>query len=65
MLFALGDGRAQPAGRRAAEASVRPATGISHLRKLTAAGFLTVEAHGRRRYDRPAGPQVARLLDLG
>ena len=32
------------------------ATASSHLRQLTDAGLLAVEAHGRHRYYRLAGP---------
>ncbi|MFC6081258.1 ArsR/SmtB family transcription factor [Sphaerisporangium aureirubrum] len=63
MLLALADGRALPAGRLADEAGVSAATGSSHLGKLTAAGLLAVEARGRHRYFRLAGPEVARLIE--
>src|SRR5579875_2723272 len=63
ILLALGDGRALPASRLADEAAVSPATASSHLRKLTAAGLLTVETHGRHRYYRLAGPDVGRLIE--
>jgi DNA-binding transcriptional ArsR family regulator len=63
MLLALDDGRALPASRLASEAGVSPATASSHLRKLTNAGLLTVERHGRFRYYRLAGPDVARLIE--
>ncbi len=63
MLLALGDGRALPASRLAAEAGVSAATASSHLGKLTGAGLLTVEARGRHRYYRLAGPAVADLIE--
>ena len=63
MLFALGDGRALPAGRLAREAGVSPATASAHLGKLLDAERVRVEAHGRHRYYRLAGPQVGRLLE--
>jgi DNA-binding transcriptional ArsR family regulator len=63
ILLALGDGRALPASRLANEAGVSPATASSHLRKLTEAGLLTVESHGRHRYYRLAGPEVGRLIE--
>jgi DNA-binding transcriptional ArsR family regulator len=63
ILLALGDGRARPASRLADEAGVSPATASSHLRKLTGAGLLTVETHGRHRYYRLAGPDVGRLIE--
>jgi DNA-binding transcriptional ArsR family regulator len=63
MLLALDDGRALPASRLASEAGVSAATASSHLRKLTEAGLLAVESHGRNRYYRLAGPVVARLIE--
>jgi DNA-binding transcriptional ArsR family regulator len=57
------DGRALPAGALAAEAGVAPSTGSEHLARLVAAGFLTVEAHGRHRYYRLADPAAADLLE--
>lgn len=38
-------------------------TASSHLTKLTDAGLLAVETHGRHRYYRLAGPQVGELLE--
>jgi hypothetical protein len=35
-----------------------------HLRKLVEANLLSVEAHGRHRYYRLAGPDVGRLLEV-
>lgn len=64
ILLALDDGRALPAGRLANEAGVSAATASSHLRKLTQAGLLTVEAHGRNRYYRLAGPVVGNLIEV-
>ena len=63
ILLALDDGRALPASTLAAEAGVTAATASSHLRKLTTAGLLAVETHGRYRYYRLAGPTVARLIE--
>lgn len=63
MLLALDDGRALPATRLADEAGVATATASSHLRKLTEAGLLTVERHGRYRYYRLAGPAVGELIE--
>jgi DNA-binding transcriptional ArsR family regulator len=63
MLLALDDGRALPASRLASEAGVSAATASSHLRKLTEAGLLAVESHGRNRYYRLAGPAVGRLIE--
>jgi DNA-binding transcriptional ArsR family regulator len=63
ILLALDDGRALPATRLAAEAGVSPATASSHLGKLTDAGLLAVEAQGRHRYYRLAGPAVGHLIE--
>jgi DNA-binding transcriptional ArsR family regulator len=63
MLLALGDGRALPASRLADEAGVSAPTASSHLRKLTSAGFLSVETSGRHRYYSLAGPAVGRLIE--
>jgi DNA-binding transcriptional ArsR family regulator len=63
ILLALDDGRALPASRLAAEAGVSAATASSHLGKLTDAGLLAVEAHGRYRYYRLAGPAVGSLIE--
>jgi DNA-binding transcriptional ArsR family regulator len=63
MLFALADGRALPASVLAGEAGVAPSTASAHLRRLVAADLVRVEAHGRHRYHRLAGPHVARLLE--
>src|ERR1700759_1427928 len=63
ILLAAGDGRPLRASRRADEAGVSPATASSHLRKLTEAGLLAVETHGRHRYYRLAGPDGARLIE--
>src|SRR5882757_6715573 len=63
ILLALDDGRALPASRLAAEAGVSAATASSHLGKLTGAGLLAVEARGRHRYYRLAGPDVAHLIE--
>lgn len=63
VLAALGDGRALPARRLAAEAGVAPSTASEHVAKLVAAGLLTAERHGRSRYFRLAGPEVADLLE--
>ncbi len=63
MLLALDDGRALPASRLAAEAGVSPSTASSHLRRLVDMKLLAVEAHGRFRYYRLAGPEVGRLIE--
>jgi DNA-binding MarR family transcriptional regulator len=63
VLLALGDGRALAASVLAAEAGVSASTISEHLAKLLDVGLLSVESHGRHRYYRLAGPQVARLLE--
>jgi DNA-binding transcriptional ArsR family regulator len=63
VLLALDDGRALPASVLADEAGISRPTASSHLGKLTDAGLLTVETHGRHRYYRLAGPEVGELLE--
>ena len=63
VLLALDDGRALPASVLADEAGVSRPTASSHLSKLTDAGLLTVETHGRNRYYRLAGSEVGELLE--
>jgi DNA-binding transcriptional ArsR family regulator len=63
VLLALDDGRALPASVLADEAGISRPTASSHLRKLTDAGMLAVETHGRHRYYRLAGPEVGALLE--
>ncbi|MGX9790672.1 ArsR/SmtB family transcription factor [Mycobacterium sp. MMS18-G62] len=63
VLLALDDGRALPASVLADEAGVSRPTASSHLGKLTDAGLLAVESHGRHRYYRLAGPEVGELLE--
>ena len=61
VLLALDDGRALPASVLADEAGVGRPTASSHLGKLTDAGLLTVETHGRHRYYRLAGSRSRRV----
>ncbi|MHC9296417.1 ArsR/SmtB family transcription factor [Mycobacterium sp. LTG2003] len=63
VLLALDDGRALPASVLADEAGVSRPTASSHLHKLTDAGLLSVQTHGRHRYYRLAGPEVGALLE--
>jgi DNA-binding transcriptional ArsR family regulator len=63
VLLALDDGRALPASVLAEEAGVSRSTASSHLGKLTQAGLLTVETHGRNRYYRLAGSAVGELIE--
>jgi len=62
-LLALMDGRSLPAGELAALSNVSPATMSAHLSKLAAGGLLKVEAQGKHRYYRLAGPKVASLIE--
>jgi DNA-binding transcriptional ArsR family regulator len=63
VLLALGDGRALAASVLAHEAGVSRSTISGHLAKLLDAGLLSVESHGRHRYYRLAGPQIAHVLE--
>jgi DNA-binding transcriptional ArsR family regulator len=63
VLRALGDGRALPAAVLAFEAGVAASTASEHLARLVAGGLLRVEARGRHRYYRLAGPRVAAALE--
>jgi DNA-binding transcriptional ArsR family regulator len=63
MLDALLDGRALPAGELARCARVGAPTASAHLRRLLDGGLLTVEAQGRHRYYRLAGPAVAEAIE--
>lgn len=63
VLLALADGRALPASVLASEAGVAASTASEHLAKLTDAGMLSVERHGRHRYYRIASPEVVRAIE--
>jgi DNA-binding transcriptional ArsR family regulator len=63
VLRALTDGRELPASVLAAEAGVAPSTASVHLQKLVDGGLVVAERHGRHRYFRLAGPDVARALE--
>ncbi|MDL5157640.1 ArsR/SmtB family transcription factor [Actinomycetospora termitidis] len=63
MVLAVTDGRALPASTLAGEAGVSAATASAHLRRLVDAGVLRAEQHGRFRYFRLAGPEVADLVE--
>ena len=63
VLQALADGRELPASVLAAEAGVAASTASAHLAKLLDGGLVVVESHGRHRYYRLAGPEVARALE--
>jgi DNA-binding transcriptional ArsR family regulator len=63
ILAALGDGRALAASVLACEAGVSASTTSAHLGRLLEGGVVTVECHGRHRYYRLAGRDVARMLE--
>lgn len=63
MLFALTDDRALAASVLATEAGVSTSTASEHLAKLVEGGLVTVEQHGRHRYFRLAGPDVATAVE--
>jgi DNA-binding transcriptional ArsR family regulator len=63
MLSALENGRALPAGDLARAAGVSAATASAHLAKLRASGLVRLQPHGRYRYFRLAGHDVAEALE--
>jgi DNA-binding transcriptional ArsR family regulator len=63
MLHALMDGRALTATMLARVAGVSPQTASGHLSRLTAAGLISVEKHGRIRNHRLVSATVARMLE--
>ena len=63
MLIALMDGRALTATELAGLGGITKQTASSHLGRLVDGEVLTVEAQGRHRYFRLAGPEVAALLE--
>ncbi|MEA2256776.1 MAG: hypothetical protein QOG35_2821 [Solirubrobacteraceae bacterium] len=63
VLTALGDGRELSASVLAAEAGVAASTASAHLAKLLDGGLVAAERHGRHRYFRLAGPDVARAIE--
>ena len=64
MLDALVEGHALTATELARVARVAPATASAHLERLLRSGLLVRERHGRHRYFRIAGPEVAEALDV-
>ena len=63
MLEELLAGPPLPAGALAVRVGVAPSTVSGHLARLEAAGLVTIEARGRRREARLAGPHVAEALE--
>lgn len=62
-LVALMDGLSLPAGELARLSNVSAGTMSSHLSKLVEGGLLRLEAQGKHRYYRLAGPKVATLIE--
>src|SRR4051812_16876750 len=62
-LTVLMDGRARTGSELARHAGVAPSTASEHLSRLLDAGIIAVEAQGRHRYFRLAGPDIARMLE--
>jgi DNA-binding transcriptional ArsR family regulator len=63
MLDAMLGGRALPASELAQVAGVSASTASAHLARLTGAGLVAVERHGRHRYHRLAGARVAEVIE--
>jgi DNA-binding transcriptional ArsR family regulator len=63
MLVTLMDGRALTAGELAGAAGIGRPAASAHLVRLHEAGLLALEAQGRHRYYRLAGPAVAAMLE--
>ena len=63
MLAALMSGKALTASELAGEAGVTAQTASSHLAKLEAGGLIAGLRHGRHRYFRLAGEDVAQMLE--
>jgi len=63
MVAALMGGTALPATDLAVVARVRPSTASEHLALLVERGWLLVERHGKHRYYRLSGPEVADIVE--
>jgi DNA-binding transcriptional ArsR family regulator len=63
ILTVLLDGCSLPAGELARAAGVSATAASGHLAKLVRGGLLAVEAEGRHRYYRLAGPAVAAVIE--
>ena len=63
ILYCLMDDRARTSTELAAVAEVGTSTASAHLERLENARLVTVEAQGRHRYYRLAGPQVGSILE--
>lgn len=63
ILWSLLGGQARPASELAFYANVSAQNASAHLARLVEAGMLLVEAHGRHRYYRLAGAEVAHAIE--
>lgn len=63
ILYCLMDDRARTSTELAAVAGVGTSTASAHLERLEKARLVTVEAQGRHRYYRLAGPEVGAILE--
>jgi DNA-binding transcriptional ArsR family regulator len=63
ILRTLIDGTMRPAGELAYAANISAQSASAHLAKLVNGGLLAVEAQGRHRYFRIAGPEVAHAVE--
>ena len=63
MLYCLTDGDARTSTELAIVGEVSPSTASAHLHRLTALRLVTVDAQGKHRYYRLAGPDVAAALE--
>jgi DNA-binding transcriptional ArsR family regulator len=63
LLMALMDGRAHTGSELARHVGIAPSTASEHLSRLLDGGLVAVEAQGRHRYVRLAGPPVAAMLE--
>lgn len=63
MIWALMDGSARPASELALLAGVSPSSASGHLGRLVEGGVLSLEARGRNRFYRLAGPEVGQAVE--
>src|SRR5688572_4332047 len=63
IVWTLIDGTTRPAGELAYAANISPQSASAHLSQLVDGGLLAVEASGRHRYFRLAGPEVAAVVE--
>ena len=63
MLRTLLDGTMRPAGELAFAANISAQSASAHLARLVGGGLLALQAQGRHRYFRIAGPEVAHVVE--